>query len=82
MATAIISASASRRIPVIISPHIMSRREFIRLIPGINSIMLPIITISICCPIPTKTDKIQRIPATMEIARLYTTRFLPCAENR
>ena len=51
MQMAVMIASEKCKSPLIISPLMKSRKEFVIRTPGIKSMIFPIMIISICCPI-------------------------------
>ena len=64
--TAVIIASEKCKSPLIMSPLIKSRKEFVMRTPGISSMIFPIMIISTCCPGPTRHIRMHAIPEIRE----------------
>lgn len=63
--------SVNRNRQAIISPQSISRTEFINGIPGIRSIISPIIILSTLAPIPILVNKIAASPVIIEQTKVY-----------
>ena len=69
MTRAIMMASKNRIIPEMVLPLNISRRELVRGIPGIRSMMLPMLIISTDSPSPTRTAREAISPPRQEQIR-------------